>query len=198
MFITACPPTNAPLPFKPFPALMVQTTTGMDEEPESGADKVVKRRDLLSPLGLNLFSNTRSQSAPSSGGYQPPSKDPSQPMAMMAPTAGDLITFSAGNGTIQSGSFVTFVSGLNVISAPGMIEGESKTPCCVIARELADPSFLIKGSSISAKIPPKIGGQTYVFVTKSSITSLMDSEIEYGPAVLEVKPAPPMIDFSEQ
>ena len=56
----------------------------------------------------------------------------------------------------------------------------------------------LTGKMISAAIPTGLGGQTYVFVTKSSVTMLQDSAVLYGPAVLEVNPAPPSIDYSQQ
>lgn len=46
-------------------------------------------------------------------------------------------------------------------------------------------------------IPAGIAGQAYVFVTKSDVeTTFSDSQVLFGPAVLEVKPPAPAINYS--
>ena len=48
---------------------------------------------------------------------------------------------------------------------------------------------------ITAQIPAGIAGQTYVFVTKSDVeTTFDDSQVLFGPAILEVNPPPPQIN----
>jgi hypothetical protein len=76
---------------------------------------------------------------------------------------------------IPAGSYLTFVNGLNVVSVAGMIDG----------------------MSISAPIPTVAAGQTYVFVTSSDQEgTLSDAAVLFGPAILEVAPAAPMVDYS--
>ena len=85
-------------------------------------------------------------------------------------------TFTAAS-TVPDGSFVTFVSGLDIVSVP-----------------VASKS----GSTIAAVIPAVSAGQTYIFVTNSNITTtLNDSCILFGPAILEGKhePAPRNVDL---
>jgi hypothetical protein len=58
-------------------------------------------------------------------------------------------------------------------------------------------TILPTGKTISGKIPTGLGGQTYVFVTKSNVeTTFVDGQVLFGPAILEVKPAVPAIDNS--
>lgn len=77
--------------------------------------------------------------------------------------------------TIPAGSYVTFISGLNVVSVMGTIDG----------------------MSISAMIPSVAMGQTYVLITSSDQEgSLSDVAVLFGPAILEVYPPAPSIDYS--
>ncbi|KAK4555159.1 hypothetical protein LTR86_007925 [Recurvomyces mirabilis] len=101
--------------------------------------------------------------------------DPNSSKSCMPPTAGTQVMFTA-NGTIKANSYVTFVNGLNVVSVAGKIDG----------------------MNISAVVPSQAMGQTYVFVTsKNENGTLTAGDVEYGPAVLEVAPPAPAIDFSE-
>lgn len=53
--------------------------------------------------------------------------------------------------------------------------------------------------TVSAAIPTVAMGQTYVFVTKSNVEGTFDdTQVLFGPAVLEVSPPAPVLDFSEQ
>ena len=89
--------------------------------------------------------------------------------------AGMTFTFSA-SGSLPSAFSVVFVSGLSTTSvAPTM-----------------------QGDMIAAVIPATAMGQTYVFIAKSATnTTLMDSMILYGPAIIEVTPPAPTFDLSE-
>ena len=50
---------------------------------------------------------------------------------------------------------------------------------------------------INAAVPSQAMGQTYVFVTSQDEKgTLTAADIKYGPAVLEVNPPPPSIDYS--
>ncbi|PGH06836.1 hypothetical protein AJ80_08109 [Polytolypa hystricis UAMH7299] len=71
--------------------------------------------------------------------------------------------------------FVTFVNGLDVISVPGShVDG-----------------------IYSAEIPTEASGQTFAFLTNADVTGgFQDSAVIAGPAIIEVTPAAPNIDFS--
>ena len=72
---------------------------------------------------------------------------------------------------IPSGSFVTFVSGLNVVSVQGKIEG----------------------ADIYVAIPAVAMGQTYVFITSMDVEgALVDGAVLFGPAIVEGKSSPKM------
>ncbi len=76
-----------------------------------------------------------------------------------------------------AGFFVTFVSGLTTTSVAGTLEGDM----------------------VSAVIPTTVQGQSYAFITSQNVTAaLMDSMVLFGPAIVEVTPPNPMIDFGEQ
>lgn len=96
------------------------------------------------------------------------------------PTAalGDTVSFTA-DGKVPAGSYLTFVAGIAVTSVAGDISGKS----------------------ISAAVPDEaVGGQVYVFVTDSDISGTAadytDDAVLFGPAIVEVTPAAPAIDFS--
>lgn len=72
-------------------------------------------------------------------------------------------------------SFVTFVSGLNVVSMP---------------------MSSVSGNTFMAMVPSMAEGQTYALLTNANITALADSAIIAGPAVLEVTPPSPTYDTS--
>jgi hypothetical protein len=68
---------------------------------------------------------------------------------------------------VPDGSFVTFVSGLAVVSTK--------------------PSK-IDGANVYVAIPSAAQGQTYVFVTNSDVEgSFTDGAVLYGPAIVEGK-----------
>lgn len=91
-----------------------------------------------------------------------------------APLSGATVSFTAMK-KIPAGSYVTFVNGLVVTSVKGTVSGKT----------------------ITAKIPAGLGGQTYVFATKSDVEGTFDdTQVLFGPAILEVRPAPPSIDYS--
>ncbi|CAF9917032.1 hypothetical protein IMSHALPRED_003376 [Imshaugia aleurites] len=84
-------------------------------------------------------------------------------------------TFSV-KGSLPSTFFVVFVSGLSTTSVVPSMQGDM----------------------IAAVIPATAMGQTYVFLSKSSTnTTLADSMILYGPAIIEVTPPAPTFDLSE-
>ena len=73
------------------------------------------------------------------------------------------------------GSYVTFASGLSVASVQGTING----------------------NVVVATIPAIAMGQTYVFITSESEGSTVaDADVLFGPAIIEVAPPAPVIDYS--
>ena len=87
--------------------------------------------------------------------------------------------FTAPQGSqIPNPMFVTFVSGLDTVSVIGSNQN----------------------GMLSATIPAKTEGQTYVFMTNNGAVGgqLQDSQILMGPALVEVLPDPPSLDFRVQ
>ena len=84
--------------------------------------------------------------------------------------------FSVG-GAVAEPFFMTFVSGIDTISVPGKNAN----------------------GMLTAQIPAKTSGQTYAFVTKQAATgALRDSQVLFGPAILEVMPNAPTFDLKIQ
>lgn len=80
-------------------------------------------------------------------------------------------------GALPSSFFVTFVSGLMTTSVM--------------------PTVM--GATFTAVIPDTVSGQSYAFVTNAKTnTTLMDSMILFGPAILEVTPMAPTFDLTVQ
>ncbi|EEA19413.1 hypothetical protein TMatcc_009546 [Talaromyces marneffei ATCC 18224] len=126
-FISSCPSTNAPLPFKAFPALSV---------------------DNVSNAAQTLIGNT-------------------------------VATLTVAGGTaIPSPAFVTFVSGLDIISVPAQVSG----------------------SQVSVTIPQQVSGQAFGLITSVSMngtgTIFDDTKVIAGPAIMEIQPLKPTIDFT--
>lgn len=87
------------------------------------------------------------------------------------PSAGDNILLTAA-GTIPQGSYVTFISGLAIVSLQGDISG----------------------NTVTVTIPDVAMGQTYVLITNSDVEgTLMDSAVLFGPAIVEVMPPAPTV-----
>ena len=52
---------------------------------------------------------------------------------------------------------------------------------------------------VSTVIPDTVQGQSYAFITSGNVTtSLMDSDVLFGPAIVEVTPPSPSIDIGEE
>jgi Ferritin-like domain len=84
--------------------------------------------------------------------------------------------FSVG-GPVAEPFFMTFVSGIDTISVPGANSN----------------------GMLTAQIPAKTQGQTYVFVTKGeSQGAIQDSQVLFGPAIVEVMPDAPTFDLTIQ
>lgn len=83
------------------------------------------------------------------------------------------VTFQAEGG-VPSDFYVTFVSGLDVLPVKG------------------DKS----NDMLQVSIPGKVSGQSYAFVTSDNSGNLTDSNILFGPAILEVTASSPTFDLS--
>lgn len=93
------------------------------------------------------------------------------------PNAVNQMSMFSASGDVPDGSFVTFVSGLSTTSVPAASNG----------------------GTISVAVPQTSQGQTYVFITNTAVNgTLQDSQVVAGPAVIEVTPAPPVVDTSVQ
>lgn len=107
---------------------------------------------------------------------------PFQSFASLVPTQANpnsidtVTTFTFGGGvTIPQNFFITFVSGLEVISVAGTNAG----------------------GVLSATIPKIAQGQTYAFVTNSDMSgAFVESAVLAGPAILEVTPTAPQFDLT--
>jgi hypothetical protein len=162
MFIVSCPASNAPLPFVPFPTLTLDASVCTCEEPNCSPPKLQRRHEAPH------WQPTKTWSSPK------PTATSGLTDTCSPPMAGATVMFTAAK-SIPAGSYVTFVSGLNVVSVAGTISG----------------------SNISAAIPAVAQGQTYVFVTSSDQeTTLSDAAVLFGPAILEVYPPAPSINYS--
>jgi hypothetical protein len=84
---------------------------------------------------------------------------------------GAAVTFNA-DAAIPEGSFVSFVSGLSVVSMPATISGQQAT----------------------AAVPAGVAGQVYTFITNRSIddNKLAADAIAFGPAIVEGETTPLM------
>ena len=167
-FIVSCPASNAPLPFVPFPRLAYKSTGCTCEEPNCSPPHLQKR-GYPSPTK----SYEHSTMATKTWGHPKPTSS-SLSDTCPPPMAGATVMFTAAK-TIPAGSFLTFVNGLSVVSVAGNVSGKS----------------------ISAAIPSVAMGQTYVFVTSSDQeATLSDTAVLFGPAIVEVYPPAPSINYS--
>jgi hypothetical protein len=177
-FIVECPASNAPLPFTAFPGLSVDASTCSDQQPGKGyymsrrtnpADmsndspkpKEENKIEIKVEETIEIKDGNKNDNNGGKGGND-------QTIICAAPRAGQGAKFQSAM-EIPQGSFLTFVSGLTVISVQATISG----------------------SSIEASVPESISGQSYVFVTKSAMSgTIMDSEVISGPAILEGESIP--------
>ncbi|WEW57989.1 hypothetical protein PRK78_003456 [Emydomyces testavorans] len=87
-----------------------------------------------------------------------------------------LSQFAVGRGVvIPQTFFITFVSGLEIISIPGTF----------------------RGGIYSGRIPRQVAGQTFVVITAVEARGvLVESTILAGPAIIEITPTVPRLDLS--
>jgi len=132
------------------------------------------------PLGLNdvyTMAAAFITGCPASNPPLPVKAFPSLTATQGEPTSqGINFSFKAA-GKVPATFFVTFVSGLNVTSVAGTMQGDA----------------------ISAVIPNTIAGQSYAFITNAMTNmSVTDDMVLFGPTVVEVTPPAPMFNVSIQ
>ena len=188
MFIVSCPASNMALPFKPFPTLSYSDPCAC-EEPDCTPDQAVRRdytetetawgyepsKGWEAPSSTMPYSSMETYASSTYASAKPTMT--SMPSGYCAPpSAGAEITLKAA-GPIKEGTFVTFVSGLNVVSVAGSVSGDS----------------------VTVAIPSVVQGQSYVFITSMDVeTTFSDTAVLFGPAIVEVNPPKPVIDFGLQ
>lgn len=118
----------------------------------------------------------------------------SMPEPADLPSAGEKVKLTAEK-SIPADSYVTFVSGLSVVSVKAETDGERS---CFYNLESMDTDSCA-GNTTSAAIPEVAEGQTYVFVTSKEVEDKLDnSAILFGPAILGVAPQPPTYNEKQQ
>ena len=174
-FIVECPATNVALPFTAFSALTVDASGCNDDR----GGKWNRWRNHKRDDGKN--NDDKKKYDDQNNNYDDYNKWDQQyngwkkNLVCPTPKVGEGAKFHAAI-EIPQGSFLTFVSGLSVISV-----GAS-----------------ISGTVIEASVPPSISGQSYVFITKTALSGVIaDTDIIAGPAVLEGKLSRHHCDFAQ-
>ncbi|KIX06886.1 uncharacterized protein Z518_04862 [Rhinocladiella mackenziei CBS 650.93] len=205
-FIVSCPPENPPLPFTAFPGLQVdaQPCFGEDSFATSAVEAAVT--DVASATATystdtatvtdyvaaanatETAAETATETASATESTMEMAMETPAPerlrartdsLSCAAPFAGSNVNLIPDFGASSHDFsqivtiFVTFVSGLNVISV----------------------AATISSGTISVSIPSGIGGQVFIFITIIDITGgkLSDSDVLFGPAIMEVAPAVPSL-----
>jgi hypothetical protein len=58
---------------------------------------------------------------------------------------------------------------------------------------------VLADNTITAEVPAVVEGQSYVFISSKDVEGkLDDTAVLAGPAIVEVKPQPPTIDYNYQ
>lgn len=159
MFIKSCPASNPALPFTAFPTLTYAPNPACYcEEPDCAPNAAMRHS---APKNQNhdwQQWGSGSKPAPAAG--------------CAPPSANAQITLTAASD-IPANSYVTFVSGLSIVSVQGTISGKS----------------------VMVAIPASAAGQTYAFISKTNQTStFVDANVLFGPAIVEVNPPPVTIN----
>lgn len=189
MFIKSCPANNPPLPFQSFPSLIVKSTFGTCEEPDCDPSAAIKRDPEASPSDRK---HRGGGGRHHDGGWYPGNNWDHNKNSKAA-MAGTSVTFTAQKN-IPAGSYVTFVSGLTVTSVKGTVNGKQRGT----QHNTLTQSNFTTGMDIKATVPSAIMGQSYVFVSKSDVENTFDdSQVLFGPAVLEVAPPAPQLNFNQ-
>lgn len=132
-------------------------------------------------LGLNAVFTLAAafiKSCPTTNAALPVKAFPGLVVSQGSPSAPGIPLTLTAKGQIPVGGSVVFVNGLDTIAV---------TPSQV------------SGSVVTANIPSTVSGQTYVFVTTSKpASSIQDSIVAFGPAIIEVTPPSPTFDVTVQ
>lgn len=103
---------------------------------------------------------------------------PNAAQSITTNTVATLTMAGAGATAIPSSVFVTFVSGLDIISVPAQVSN----------------------GAISVTIPQQVSGQTFGLLTSEAMKGtgsiFDDSKVIAGPAIMEIQPVSPTIDFA--
>ncbi|KAI7968804.1 hypothetical protein EIK77_002800 [Talaromyces pinophilus] len=140
----------------------------------------------LSPNAIFTIASAFITSCPSSNAALPFKAFPSLSVSkgsgsgnLFAANSVATLSVAGGNSTaIPASAFVTFVSGLDIISVPARVSG----------------------NTVAVTIPPQVSGQSFGLLTSTAINGtgaiFDDSKVIAGPVIMEVVPAPPTINFS--
>lgn len=140
----------------------------------------------LSPNAIFTIASAFITSCPSSNAALPFTAFPSLSVNGVSNSAQSLaantvatLSMTGGNGTaIPSSAFVTFISGIDIISVPAQVSN----------------------GAISVTVPQQVSGQTFGLLTSAPMNGtgaiFDDSKVIAGPAIMEIQPASPTIDFS--
>lgn len=167
-FIKECPASNAALPFKAFPSLIVKDPACSCEGPDCSMAFFQKRQlnsttSALPPQCLNVLSKVVRNPDECSSSKANAIGDGAT--LCRPPAPGSMVAFTAADA-IPSGAFMTFISGLMIMSVPAQSSG----------------------NMAMAVIPTGVSGQTYVTITSTDAQGKFDAAIVlFGPAILEGK-----------
>ncbi|EXJ85116.1 hypothetical protein A1O3_05791 [Capronia epimyces CBS 606.96] len=176
-FIVSCPPSNPALPFTAFPSLKANAQSCFAESSSVTSD------NQTAPSAANTTTTASSNATGYTSAAQASATQTaaaqrmrtrtagSSALSCAAPSAGATVSLSPDFSTSKHDFsqivdvFVTFISGLSVISV----------------------GVQISKAGIDVAIPAGIGGQVYIFITIIDITGgkLSDSDVLFGPAILE-------------
>lgn len=132
-----------------------------------------------SPNSIFTIASTFIESCPSTNPPLPFKAFPALQVAgQSTAVAGSTATLTIGQSVqLPQQVFVTFVSGLSTVSVPAQVVG----------------------GSIVAVVPPQAQGQTFVMLTNTAVSgTVSDGAVIAGPAVMEVSPPVPQINFGLQ
>lgn len=132
---------------------------------------------VASPTAIFTLASAFITSCPSTNMALPLTAFPTLTTTQTAAIAPNTTAMFSVGGAVAEPFFITFVSGLDTISVPGTNAN----------------------GMLTAQIPAKTQGQVYAFVTKDAATgALRDSQVLFGPAILEVTADAPTFDLTIQ
>ncbi|KAI9889985.1 MAG: hypothetical protein M1814_004603 [Vezdaea aestivalis] len=152
----------------------ILVTEALHQSAARGAvGKIPAANVVGTPLGLNAVFTIASQfivSCPSTNVALPVKAYPALTVVTGQPTAqGNTLQFST-TVSLPATYYFTFVSGLDI--------------------------FPVAASSLSAAVPAKVEGQSYVFITTDGSGNVTDATVLAGPAPIEVTPSSPTFDVT--